>query len=351
MNQPSPFSESVDYQPQSTVAVGEIEMPRLFADAAAEYQTAREHAAVFDRSDRGLVIARGADRKSWLHNLVTNAVNTLEDNTGNYAFAIDVRGRTQFDLNILVVGDELWLDIDAAYVARAIEHLNRFIIMEDVELRDATGEFARLAVGGPGVANTSVADAARHLGVSQFTAMASLSSVALGDGARFVRHDFTGSPGFELLVPRESAAAWWSRAVRDLTATPAGFATLDCLRIEAGIPWLGRDIDDQTIPLETGQLERGISFQKGCYLGQEIIERIRTRGAPARRLVKLRMDDGDEVMPPVALIKDEKQVGRLTSLAPHPIHSHWVGLGYLRTHVADSSGVTTAEPTRTVRIV
>lgn len=343
----SPFAAAAAFRPpQSTVRVGDVELPELFATAAAEYEIARERVAVFDRSDRGLVIARGADRKTWLHNMVTNAVNTLEDNTGNYAFAIDNKGRTQFDLNILVVGDELWLDIDAAYVTRAMEHLNRYLIMEDVDLRDATGDFARL-----GVAGANAAEAAKPLGVSQFVAMASLSSVALDEGARFVRNDFTGAPAFELIVPRAAAPAWWTRAGNDLGATPAGFVTLDLLRIEAGIPWLGRDIDDQTIPLETGQIERGISFQKGCYLGQEIIERMRTRGGAARRLVKLRMHDGEGVAPPAALVKDEKEVGRVTSLRPHPINSHWVGLGYLRTNVGDVDEVRTAAHGRVVRVV
>lgn len=348
MNQQTPFADGAEYRAASKVTASGIEMAEYFAEAAAEYGAARNELVVFDRSDRGLVVARGAERKSWLHNMVTNAVNNLEDNTGSYAFAIDNRGRTQFDLNILVVGDELWLDIDAAYVGRAVEHLSRFIIMEDVELRDATGDSARLGFTG---ALAKVADAARQLGAAQFPAMASLSSTAVSDGARLVRHDFAGAPGLELLMPRAAAAAWWSRAVGNLHAVPAGFATLDLLRIEAGIPWLGRDIDESTIPLETGQIERGISFHKGCYLGQEIIERMRSRGAAARRLVKLRIESGADVALPATLIKDRKEVGRVTSLVRHPVEPYCVGLGYLRTSVTDLSGVTTAEPVAPVQIL
>jgi folate-binding protein YgfZ len=134
----------------------------------------------------------------------------------------------------------------------------------------------------------------------------------------------------------------------DLGVRPAGFDTLDVLRIEAGIPWLGRDIDERTLPPETGQVARGISYNKGCYLGQEVIERMRSHGALARRLVRVRMEDGAGIEIPAIFKSAEADAGRVTSLIPHPQGTGWIGLGYLKTSVKDTTGLALPERGLTV---
>jgi folate-binding protein YgfZ len=214
-----------------------------------------------------------------------------------------------------------------------------------VQVRDVTDRHARLGCAGP-----RAADIAAELGVSNFRALPTLTSVPLNvAGTVLVRHDFAGLPGLELLVPRGEGAAWWDRLV-EAGAAPAGFVTLDVLRIEAGIPWLGRDLDEQVVAPESGQVERGISYQKGCYLGHEVIERMRSRGAQARRLVRLRMEPGAELPLPVAL-RQGGVVGRITSLVAHPIEPARVGLGYLKTSITDYSGLTAGDPPQAVTIV
>lgn len=334
----SAFVGAERYQP---TAIGERRgavLPLRFGDAAREYRAATTGAVLFDRSDRGLVIVRGKDRKSWLHNLVTNAVKTLDDNAGNYAFAIDVRGRTHFDLNILALADEVWLDVQMDALRGALAHFNKFLIMEDATLADATTRFARLGVSGPDAARVAAA-----LGSVQLAAMPSLGGFWLDGGVRLIRHDFAGSTGFELYVPRGEARAWWDRIASIAGVTCAGDDVLDVLRVEAGIPWLGRDIDEKVIPPETGQVERGISYHKGCYLGQEVIERMRSHGSLAKRLVKLRVTDGASVALPAVIRKEGAEVGRVTSLVRHPLQSSWIGLGYLRSAVKDGTGLTVAD--------
>jgi len=335
MSHPSAFADAARYQPVECCDYRGVTLPLRFDDLAAEYAAAADRVAVFDRGDRGLVIATGADRLSWLHNLVTNAVKTLDTGAGNYAFATDVKGRVQFDLNILNRPDALWLDIDAATVPAALAHLERRLITEDVRLEDATTPFARLACAGPDADAVAV-----RLGVANFAALPALASVTLADGAVFVRHDFTVQPGFELIVARSAAAAWWDRLVGDCGATPAGFATLDVLRLEAGLPWWGRDIDEDVLPPETGQIERGISYHKGCYLGQEVIERMRSRGVIARRLARLTAPDAAGLAVPAPLTHDNREVGRVTSLARHPQRGDWLGLGYVRSGLAAGTAVT-----------
>jgi folate-binding protein YgfZ len=343
----SAFLGAEQYSPRETVAVSGVELPAYFAAPAEEYAAAKSYAVLFDRSDRTLLRVTGRDARSWLHNLVTNAVKTLEAGRGVYVFAADVRGRTLFDLNILALEGELWLDLDRAAAPGAQEHLEKHIIMEDVRLEALTPPTARLAVSGPAVGESAV-----RLGVPQFAALPALAHVGLADAesTRLVRHDFAGGPGFELILPQEQARSWWRRMAADLGVRAAGWRTLDLLRIEAGIPWLGRDIDEKVIPPETGQIERGISYHKGCYLGQEVIERMRSHGSMARQLVRVEMDDWADLDLPAALTSGGQDAGRITSLVRNPETARWVGLGYLRTKVTGDVG-TTGQDQRPVRIV
>ncbi len=302
-----------------------------FGNPAGEYEIAVSAAGLFDRSDRGLAVVKGPDRAAWLHNMLTNAVKTVDANAGVYAFALDVRGRVQFDVNVLVLPDEIWLDLDLAALPAALAHLNKFLIMEKAEIADASARFARLGVSGP-----QAGAVAAMLGLANFDALPALESTWIDGGAtRVFRHDFSGLPGFELIVPVDSASAWWSRLADQLQIRPVGFDVLNVLRMEAGIPWLGRDIDDKTVAPETGQVERAISYKKGCYLGQEVVERMRSHGTQARRLVKLTAEHaaGLPLPAPLRLMDADQDVGRITSIAKHPNKNGWVGLGYLRTAI------------------
>lgn len=348
----NPFDGALQHEPAEWREVGGANVPDYFGNAADEYEAAAESAgansaAVFDRSDRALVRLGGGDRLTWLHNLVTNAVKTLDVHAGNYAFATDVKGRILFDLNILSLEDALWLDLPRAVRGEALAHLDRYLITEDVQLADVTDDWARLACAGP-----RASEVAGALGGANFPALPALGSRWIApEAALLFRHDLTGGPGFELIVRRDDAVSWWNRLV-ELGCRPAGLAALDVLRIEAGLPWCPADTDG-VLPPETGQIERGISYRKGCYLGQEVIERMRSHGALARRLVRVRMEawaDG-EPKAPVELVQGEKKVGRITSLRRHPVRSEYVGLAYLKASVTLSDELAAGEPPRRVEVV
>lgn len=356
----------------------------------AEFRAARERAALFDRRDRSLLIATGRDRRDWLHNLVTNAVKTLADGAGCYAFACDVRGRIQFDLNILARSEALWLDVDANFAPAALKHLDHYLLSEDVRLHDATAEYGRLAVCGP-----ACAALAARLGVADLAALAPLAhcdvAVAAGSGrapapateaagatpARAVeatgpapahateatcaapapataaprgtaagplrgvllRHDFAGPLGFELITPTNQHAAWCAWLAAQPGVSCADSTVLEILRIDAGLPALGRDLDATVVAPESGQVDRAISYHKGCYLGQEVIERMRSHGALARRLVRLEAespggaDSAASLLLPAVLMDGDAEAGRLTSLAWHPLEQKWIALGIVRTRV------------------
>ncbi len=316
-----------------------------FGDVAAEYDALSTRAGLVDRSDRGRVVVTGADRARWLSGLVTNVVQTLDSGSGNYAFALDPRGRVVFDVIILAVGEALWLDVDGEVVAAALKHLDRYLFSESVRLADASAEDARLAVYGP-----SAVDVARALGNTNFAALPALGHLLVGPDVRLVRNDLGRVPGFELIVPREQAAAWWDRLV-EAGAQPAGWQAFHALRIEAGVPWLGLDIDEQVLPPETGQIERGISLSKGCFVGYEILERMRSRGALARRLVGLRAEGGGALAAGDVLRQGGGVVGRVTSVARHPRTGRWIGLGYLKTGLPSHDGIVAGESGQSVVIV
>ncbi len=278
------------------------------------YNTALNRAALIGRNDRGLIELTGDDRAKWLGNLVTNVVATLQPGEGNYAFVVNVKGRTQFDLNLLVRPDRILLDIDLRWVEPALKLFDRYIITEDVRLADISDQIRRTAVIGPEAHVLS-----DRLALGNLAAMPWLQNVEgrVGDQPVLMfRHDDKGLPGAEFLAFGSKAAAA-IEAVEQVAAN-LGFPQIDAetantLRIEAGIPASVDDIDEEVIPPETGQIERGISYHKGCYLGQEVIERMRAHKVLARRLVGVRFEN-DAPLPRLSpLTVGDHAVGRTLS--------------------------------------
>jgi folate-binding protein YgfZ len=318
------------------------------------YRAVHARGGLLARDDRTVIEVTGADRAAWLNNLVTNVVKTLSPGEGNYAFATNVKGRCVFDAGILVLDDRLWLDIDRRWAEPARKHLDRYIITEDVNLALLDGA-VRFAVVGPGAG----AFAARA-GCGNFAPMAQWQHVAIhidGAAARLVRNDFIGLPAADVVavepnapgaaapsgapstsaVPPASASLAASRAL----ASELGFVELDretaeVLRIEAGIPASVDDIDDDVVPPETGRIEQGISFHKGCYLGQEVIERMRAHNVLARKLVGLRLA-GDAIPTRGQAVADAAsgaEVGRITSACHSVALGAPLALGYVKTSCA-----------------
>lgn len=295
-----------------------------------------EGPALVERSYRGLFEITGADRVAWLHNLTTNEVRSVSPGQGHYAFALNAQGRIQFDLNLLVREGAIWLDLDRGFADFARSHFEKYIITEDVTVRDRTPEFVRLGLVGDG-AGTMLDD----LGVSTGAVMPWLGVaewVFHGITIPVLRHDFCGPFSVELFVPAASVDG-----VREMLcgvgrvprAIPVSAEAVDVRRIEAGIPWPFREITDEYLPAETGQFDRAVSYTKGCYLGQEVVERMRTREVVARRLVGLTITG--EVIPPTGAeltAEDGKPAGTLTSACYSSTKAGVIGLGYVKTALA-----------------
>ncbi len=287
---------------------------------------------------RGLIEVTGRDRQDWLHNMVTNAVRTLNPGDGNYAFATTAQGRTVFDLHVLVFDSALWLDVDERWIAPALAHLGKYLVTEDVELRDISAEWRRI-----GILGRKAPRLVESLGLGgNFASYADVQHAAVqiaGHDARLVRKNIGPILAGEVHVPT-AAVEEVAGAVRE-SAAAVGMVEIgrdlrDMIRIEAGQPASIADIDDDVIPPETLQVERGISHVKGCYIGQEVIERMRSRGVMARRLAGYRVA-GDDVPPhDTPVVVSGKQVGRITSACRSVGLGGILGLGYVKTMLAQS---------------
>lgn len=293
-----------------------------------EYAAALAGAVVCSRAGRGLIDITGKDRSAWLHNLVTNEVKKLPPGEGNYAFAVNIKGRCIFDCNMLIDAERILLDVDSRWLDASIKHLTKYTITEDVTLKDVSAAFGRIAIMGPGAA----AVVGRLCGAN-LTPMAQLQHVAVtiaGADVRLFRNDFAGLPCAELIVPADAMHGVTAAIDAGGPLPRIGNGAVLMLRIEAGIPASVDDIDDDVVPPETMQTERGISYHKGCYLGQEVIERMRSHGVLPRKLVGIRIE-GDAIPPRDSAVDvDGALVGRVMSGAWSPALSATLALAYMK---------------------
>ncbi|MCA9252801.1 MAG: glycine cleavage T C-terminal barrel domain-containing protein [Phycisphaerae bacterium] len=303
------------------------------------YEAVRLSGGFMRNTQRRLVEITGADRTSWLHNLTTNTFNTLRPGDGNYAFAITIQGRTVCDLNCLVFEDRLWIDLDERWADESIAHLSKYRVIEDVDINDITPSQVRFDVIGP-----KTAEFIERLGMgNNFAAYADLqhsTSQIEGHEVRVVKNDVGPILAANLYAP--SAAASAIQAKIQSLATEMNMVELDhdllaIVRIEAGVPQSVDDIDSEVIPPETLQTERGISYVKGCYLGQEVIERMRSRNSMARRLVGLKISGQQLPAKDSWVFADIKQVGRVTSACHSVALKSILALGYVKTSLAEEA--------------
>ncbi len=302
----------------------ERELVAAYAPLAQELSALREGAALYDASARELLELRGEDRASFLHGMVTNDVNKLPSGRATYAAMLTNKGAMVADMRIWNTGGVLLLDLEPGYGATVKSTLERYLISEDAELQDATSRFAVLWLGGP--KTFEVLRAALGVveppppGETRVSVGGEVEVFALGDG-------LVAQGSVVLLIPRTGLAKVWE-ALRAAGATPVGFEALEAARISAGVPRFGQDMDETTIPLEA-ELKRAIDYQKGCYIGQEVIARGTFRGQMARKLSGLVL--GGAALPPprAELYRGEKKVGWITSAVKLPDRAEAIALGYV----------------------
>jgi tRNA-modifying protein YgfZ len=294
-----------------------------------EVRALHETAGVVDRSDRGAVVVTGADAWSYLQNLVSADLDAVGDGEGAHSLLLTPQGKLDVDFRLLRVDDESWLDTDPGFGEQLAASLNRFRIRVDCEVTDHSGSWGSLAVRGP--------DAAARTDALGVELPGAPHAHVRWEDAVVVRVPWPGGDGFDVVGPPATVA----NAADRLSAAgiPAVSAeAYEALRIDLGIPRQGFELDEKTIPQEAFLELDAVSFTKGCFLGQELVCRIDTRGRVNRYLRKLTgIEDG---RPPRGseIVSGDKVVGTVTSTvdaADLPA----TALGYVRREVEPPSEV------------
>jgi folate-binding protein YgfZ len=306
--------------------------PDHFGDPAAEYDAARRAAAVADRSFASKIELGGPDRVRLLHNLCTNDIKGLPPGRGCEAFVTNVQGKILAHVRVFAEAQSLWLDTVPGAAPALLAHFNRYVIMEKVELADRTGEFAQLLVVGPAAKRVVAAAAQRD--VPELSDLEHVAVSLAGHACRLMNNDSLGLPAIELRLAAGNARPVWQavwHAGQPLGLRAMGERAYETLRVEAGLPDYGVDIDDSNLPQEVGRDRRDISFTKGCYLGQETVARIDALGHVNRHLVGLAIP-GQRAVPPAgsAISAADKVAGKVTSAVFSPALDCPIALGYVR---------------------
>lgn len=317
-----------------------------FTDAVSEHHAVRNNIGITDVSYRGRHRLTGEDRAKFLHRIISNDVESLSTGEGTYATILTHRGKIIADMNISVLEDAISIDTAPETTESLFNELDKYIIADDVELSDVTLETGAIAVHGPKA--TDLVQSV--LSINELAALPERYNCFREADSLFkhtivcVRTEATGETGWTLYTAAEELVLLWETLMTEgahFDAQPIGWNALESLRIEAGVPRYGAELTDSVIPLEA-ELEHAIDFEKGCYIGQEIVARMKYRGHPNRLLrgieidVNLTSQDCHRHLLGARIFKEDKEVGWITSATFAPTLKKPIALGYVRMQVTEA---------------
>jgi folate-binding protein YgfZ len=303
------------------------ESAAAFGDSRREYVELRSGAGIYDLGWRAKIVATGADRVRWMNGMVTNNIRDLAAGHGNYNFLLNAQGRILADMYIYNRGDYLLMDTARWQAPKLLEVMNKYIIMDDVELTEISEKLTSLAVQGPR-AREVLRDAGFSFADAEPFQVQDITWNDIGVSVTRVAGDISHT--YEIWLAPDNAGAAWDALMRS-GANPVGTEALEMFRLAAGIPRYGQDISERYLPQETDQ-EQALNFKKGCYIGQEIVERIHSRALLHRKLTGF-VVDGPPPAPGAKIQQDAKEVGEVTSAltVPGSNGDRTLALGYVRT--------------------
>lgn len=299
-----------------------------FGDPQAELTALREQCGVYDLGYRAKISLTGGDRVRWLNGMVTNNVRDLAPGQGVYAFLLNAQGHILGDLYAYNRGESIVVDTDLNQLEKILATFDHYIIMDDVEVKDLSSDLTALGVSGP---KTHEILTKAGLTIPEMQALQIGSVSWNGLDCTLLRGDDEQSSSYEIWLAPANVQQLWQALVA-VGATPVGTQALELQRILAGVPRYGVDIRERDLPQETEQ-DRALNFSKGCYVGQEIVERIRSRGAVHRKFTGFLADA--PVQPGNKIAAGEKPVGEITSVARVRLANadRIVALGYIRREI------------------
>ena len=305
----------------------------------------RRAAGLFHLSSRGLIRVEGSDRTRWLNAMLSNDVASLEpggERSGCYALLLDRKGRILADFRVLVRPEAFWLESSREHLPATLEQFHKHIVADDVQLEDLTAAYGCLALEGP--AARPILESAAGAAVS-LAPEAGIDLQISGLDVVVIAAGWTGEPAYQLFaatpdLPQLGSALLAAGESHGLVEGDAD--ALEILRIEAGTPLLGPELNDEVFPDEAG-VGSAASISKGCYTGQEIVARLRSRGQVNHLLVGLRFQSAQAPKPDTPLLASSRRTGEVTSSCVSPTAGA-IGLGFVRReHAAPGTEVLARE--------
>jgi folate-binding protein YgfZ len=306
-------------------------LPDYFGDPAAEYRSARDTVALIDKNYRAYLSFTGPDRVRYLNAILTNNIKDLREGHGIVSLLLNPQGHILAEIETYAFPDRLLCVSYSTIRERLTEWLNKYIIMDDVTLIDETPRYGALALEGPKAA--ALVKEVSRADLTKFDELSSHGGKVGSVPCWIAKRSPGGVPGAEFLAEREKLPELWQillDAARWHDGGPMGYAALSATRLAQGVPWFGYDFGEKQIPHEAGLQDSHISYTKGCYTGQEIVERVRSRGQVNRRRVEL-LFSGDVVPEQDALLTmNGQEVGYVTRAARIWDPPRIIGMGYAR---------------------
>lgn len=324
-------------------------VPESYGDVLLEYAAVRERGCgVIDLSSRGRILVSGTEAVQFLNGLITNDMKTLAVNTWMPAAFPTVQGRLIASVRVIRLQDEgtnknvcptFLIDTEAATHEKVLKTIERFTLAGDFHVKDMTAETAMLSVQGNKaveVVRVALGEVGAGIGANQAIQITWPLNDGSADAASevapdltLIRASHTGADGVDLVVKADKAVSLWD-ALQSAGARPVGYEALEILRIEAGLAHYGADMDETNIITEAA-LDDAVSYTKGCYVGQEIIARIKYRGHVAKKLTGVAFEQAVKVaVGATAHSEDGKEVGRVTSVTYSPHLGRTIALAYLK---------------------
>lgn len=316
------------------VKIHRWEMPAHYGDPVAEHIHVRKRVGLMDISCRGKVHISGKDRTMFLQKILSQDINRLTPNHGAYSTLLDVKGRLLAFIRLYCDEGSFLIDIEPGLSGKVVQILTHYLFREDVTVEDVTEKYGLITIQGP--CSRGLLSRVTRTDINEMAECAHHNLNINAVNCKVVRTSYTGEEGYDIYPPRDETPAVWEAfftAGKADGIMPFGIDALETLRIEAGTPLYSVDMDESTIPIEAN-LDKAISYDKGCYIGQETIARIKFRGHVNRNLTGFYINEGDVPEKGDRIFKVsqdiEHNVGEITSACFSPTLNRPIALGYIR---------------------
>lgn len=327
-------------------------LPNHYGDPSSEYRAVRENAGISDLSHQGMLLVSGEDRIPFLQNLVSNDVRLLTNDKGIYSTLLTAKAKMVADFHLYALPEAILVEMEGANAEVVSQYLSRFKFRSRIKI--TIPAWGKILISGPNGGKALQC----FLGGTLPAEENALTRHSIEETTLFcVKRSMTGEEDYLLFVPEAALNRCWETVLKagaGFGLVPIGHAALETLRIEAGRPYYGIDMDEEIKPIEAGIKASAVSDTKGCYPGQEVIARVETYGSVKKHLYGLVLEGADLPKKGDTIFHDEKEAGWITSAAFSPFLNKVIAMGYVRVSVAVSDPNLTVgvnEARRSARVV